>query len=197
MEYSTLRLPKSWAYFAGFLDNAPSWSGSEQDAVPLFPQVDNVLNLPGIREFSVTYMEPIGLWLMVYCFAGDNTLLTGTRGIYCRQSAQPWGPWSLVGEALPKNVVLTFNLGKIWTTALGAGYLHQKGSQDGLNIVGDGVDPPAIHDDDWGGEYAANIIRRWSYVKANELTLRYSLSTWNPYQLILLESKFDVAWTYG
>jgi hypothetical protein len=196
-EYPALRLPKSWAYFAGVLDNTPFWSGSEDDAVPLFDQIDDVLNLPAMREFSVTYIESLGLWLMLYCFPGSDKPLTSTRGIYCRQSEHPWGPWRLVGEELPKNAINQLNGGKIWAPDLGYGhYMHQGNANDGLNLVGDGVEPPTITGDAWGGEYAANIIRRWCNVKADQLTLRYSLSTWNPYQIVLLESKLDITWSY-
>lgn len=70
--------PAAWIYFGG---SGPSpWTADQRAAASLFHQ-------PQVGELSVAWIEPLGLWLMLY-----NT--GSPRGINARVAASAWGPWS-------------------------------------------------------------------------------------------------------
>jgi hypothetical protein len=52
----------------------------QRQAVPLFLHRQ-------VGELSAAWLEPIGLWLLLYNAASP-------RGILARVAEQPWGPWS-------------------------------------------------------------------------------------------------------
>jgi hypothetical protein len=43
-----------------------------------------------------------------------------------------------------------------------------------------------------GGEYAPLMIERFTEVEDNKLKIFYTLSTWNPYAVVLMESDFNI-----
>jgi hypothetical protein len=47
---------------------------------------------------------------------------------------------------------------------------------------------PAVH----GGFYAPYVVERFTKVVGSELHLYYVLSTWNPYVVVLMKSRFRV-----
>ena len=203
-----IKQPTQWAYFAGVFDHAPVWSSLEREAVPLFKQ-PNAEGQPAIGEFSVAYIPAVRKWLMLYCHPGDATQ---PRGIYCREADQPWGPWELLDRTANGkfDVELPALDGVIWTPDLGYGqYIHRRDIDDGLDLYGDSFGAPApqassefyeVYDpiSGWhryeGGEYASYLISRWCSYSNNELLIRFSLSTWDPYQVILLQSSLHVDW---
>jgi hypothetical protein len=42
------------------------------------------------------------------------------------------------------------------------------------------------------GSYAPYVVERWTKLKGSELSLYYVLSTWNPYVVILMNSRLKV-----
>ncbi|MGA2796125.1 MAG: hypothetical protein ABSE63_00970 [Thermoguttaceae bacterium] len=58
-------------------------------------------------------------------------------------------------------------------------------------VVGIGkgqANPAAVH----GGAYAPYVIERFTKLEGSELNLYYVLSTWNPYVVVLMKSRFQV-----
>jgi hypothetical protein len=153
-------------YFAGLSPTgAPTWTEQESKASPIV--ADGQLG-----DLSVTWCKQLGLWLMT----NDHMW---PHGIFFRSSATPWGPWSK-----PQRVFNALD---------GAGFIHDPARipDDGLAgpVIGIGeLNPAAMH----GGAYAPYVVERWTKLQGNELTLYYVLSTWNPYVVVLMKSRFQV-----
>jgi hypothetical protein len=117
---------------------------------------------PQVGELSVARVEPLGLWLMLYN-AGSP------QEIDARVAMSPWGPWS--------DPVLMFDPG--WPN-LGFGhFMHVADGNDPMS------DPGREHER--GDAYGPYLIDRYT----RELGLRqarvyFVLSTWNPYNTVLM-----------
>jgi hypothetical protein len=153
-------------YFAGLDGADPSWTEDEQGAVP-------IVSHPVFGDLSVQFVEQLGLWLMTY----DSRI---PQGVILRHATQPWGPWS--------DPIVIFNAQR--DLAVGA-YLHNPRLRpdDGLDgpVIG-GRDPARVA----GGAYAPYMIERFTQIKGNSLILRYVMSTWNPYVVVLMRSTLAI-----
>lgn len=156
-------------YLAGFsYEGAPIWKDREADAVP-------VVRNGTMGDVSVTWCEPLKLWLMTY-----DSRPPGRQGILFSYSRTPWGPWSS-----PE---------LIFSSADGLGkFIHNSRGNPPDNLVGPVIgrgqsDPSGTH----GGAYAPYVVERWTKVQNNQLTIYYTLSTWNPYVVVLIRSQFSV-----
>ena len=167
-------------YFTGLPNGQPAWSTLEADAVPVV--LDNPLNLPnhtpGIGNVSVIYSNELRLWLMTY----DSTRGSQeTRGFYFTYAREPWGPW--------QRPQLMFN-----STRDGAAgtFIH-----DPRISPSDGLTGPTIGPNDPvttpGGPYAPYMIERFTRVDRGKLSIYYTLSTWNPYTIVMMRSDFRVS----
>lgn len=148
-------------YFGGVNSKKkPQWSVREQDATPLF-QHDVV------GEFSVAYCKPVRRYVMLY-----NS--HSPRGIVMRSSATPWGPWS--------EGTVVFDP---WRDK-GYGYfMHiQTGFKSDRS---DTVNDPG-RESEWGGEYGPYILARFTTGSAKRCRLFYTMSTWNPYQVVVMQT---------
>lgn len=137
-----------------------SWSNSEADATPLFKH-------DAVGEFSVAYVEPLKRYLMLY-----NSLQP--RGIMMRSAQSPAGPWS--------DGTIIFDP---WRDKGYGHFMHisakSKPKADAL------ADPN--RDDEWGGEYGPYIMARYTHGAAGKCTIYYTMSTWNPYQVVVMRSE--------
>jgi hypothetical protein len=196
-------------YFAGFTtrDNIPVWSGSEQDAVPVVYDNPNDVPVPTgppgfadpgtVGNMSVAYASQLGLWLMTY--DGGRAGGPSKTGIYFTYATAPWGPW-----APPQ---LIFN--PCASSGYGAFIFYYFDSTNpttndcpaavkaGLNYAG--PSGPTIGDQiknnpatTRGGDYAPFLIERFTEVDGDVLTLYYAMSTWNPYTVVLMQSRFEI-----
>jgi hypothetical protein len=162
---------KGTRYFAGFnAQNAPIWSEKESDA-------QAIVRNGTMGDLSVTWCKDLGLWLMTY-----DSRDPAPRGILFSYSRTPWGPWS--EPQVIFNAIRDGALGK---------FIHNPRAvpDDGLSgpVIGKRqADPEAVH----GGAYAPYVIERWTRVQGSELSLYYTLSTWNPYVVVLMKSKLRV-----
>jgi Domain of unknown function (DUF4185) len=148
--------PQAWM-FLSHVDAAtnPTWSMDQKASMPLFDQ-------PQVGELSVVWVQPLGLWLMLYNAATP-------RGINGRVAASPWGPWS--------EPIIVFD------PALGYGkFMHVKDAEDGLYDPG--------RKGEWGGEYGPYMIARYTRAITGtpnpQAQSYFVLSTWNPYNTMLL-----------
>jgi Domain of unknown function (DUF4185) len=163
---------KGTRYFAGVeAANVPAWSEKESDAKP-------IVRNGTLGDLSVTWCKDLGLWLMTY-----DSRAPAPLGILFSYSRTPWGPWS--EPQIVFNAVRDGAVGK---------FIHNPRSipDDGLAgpVIGKGqADPGAVH----GGAYAPYVVERWTTTHASELDLYYVLSTWNPYVVVLMKSRFSIA----
>jgi hypothetical protein len=174
---SAIDQPGGLEYFAGLDANGqPHFSALEADAAPLFHDYNQ--NTTGQRqmadcigEFGVEWNNFIHRWVMLYN-CGDQTK-QNTPGIYLRVASEPWGPWS--------EPVTVFDA---WRDK---GYCHF------MHAV---VNPPCDSMNEpgeagmWGGAYGPYFISRFTTGDAASgiTTFYYTLSTWEPYQKIIMKS---------
>jgi hypothetical protein len=156
-----------WYYFAG-TDAAgqPRWSVHEAEAAPLFHQ-------PCIGELSLDWNGFLRSWVMLYNCVDE------LRGIVYRVAADPWGPWS--GAAV---------LFAPWEDAGYCTFMHSNWEY----FICDEVADP-WRDYDWGGEYGPYMVNRLTTGDSSAATVRttlyYLMSTWNPYQTVLMRATLE------
>ncbi|MBE7557536.1 DUF4185 domain-containing protein [bacterium] len=146
-------------YYSGFREGAPVWSENERDAIALFAD-------PQVGEFSVDWIAPVERWIVLY-----NSVKPA--GVLMRSATAPWGPWSA-----PRHIVDPIADGGM------ARWMHvpdSLGPWDGFSDPGKEAVP--------GGLYGPYLINRFTRGDAERCTLYYTLSTWNPYQVVLMQSE--------
>jgi hypothetical protein len=161
---------KGTLYFTG-TDAAgePSWSGKEADAKP-------AVKNGSLGDLSVTWCKDLALWLMTY----DRRVPTDC--VAFSYSRTPWGPWSE-----PQSI---FN--PLRDHALGK-FIHNPRANPPDGLAGPVIGKPKSQ---WqamvGGFYAPYVVERFTKVVGPELHIYYCLSTWNPYVVVLMKSRFRV-----
>ena len=164
---SEIENPSALRYFAGRdAQGAPRWSKTEADAQALFAH-------PCIGELCVTYNRFLRRWLMLYNCEPHR----GVRGIHFRTAEKPWGPWS--------ESELLF---EPWRDKAYGAYMH---AADKAKVI-DAVHDPG-RENDWGGEYGPYVVERFTKGAPGSTTIYYVLSTWNPYNTVLMKSTLRVA----
>jgi Domain of unknown function (DUF4185) len=164
-------------YYAGLDSNGePRWD-------PLESAATAITTNGTLGDVSVTWCQELKLWLMTY-----DSRAPAPAGILFSYSSTPWGPWSV-----PQ---LLFNARR--DGALGK-FIHDPGisPDDGLAgpVIGKGQKNPAeVH----GGAYAPYLVENWTRVRrrspdARGLDIYYVLSTWNPYVVVLMTSRLQIA----
>jgi hypothetical protein len=185
-----------WRYFAGM---GQPWKNEESLAQPLVqlgapPPGSNIA--PGnyhkcLGYFSVRYLEAARKWAMLYTCSNDDEhhrpLRTDARGVFLRTAKLPWGPWS--------EPVRIFDPGtgycQFMHLAEADGHCStgrnpnegEKRKIMGGYIVGESA-----------GEYAPFLLPS-RYAKlgpGGQVDLYYLLSTWNPYQVVLMKTRVAI-----
>lgn len=189
------------SFFAGWRDGGPIWSDDMNDAQPLYPEGKLLSN-----HTSLLFEPELdgGTWLMLYGGhaqpvlrahiadfvrpVDDALFYDRDAGVYLRTAKQPWGPWS--------DPVTLFNP---YTPGQG-GYCEAMYFEDPEGKTGFACPPNAEEHNarlnrspgiGMGGEYGAALIPHYNEAAEDTFRLRFLLSTWNPYRVILLESTFS------
>jgi hypothetical protein len=150
---------KSLTYFRGVdVDGKPEWTILEEEANPVFIQ-------PCVGELSVSFNQFLEKWILIYNCGNP-------RGVNCRVADNPWGPWS---EPFV-----------IFDPDIDNGYCHF------MHANWDVRQCDSVHDfgreNEWGGEYGPYQFEQFAAGKEDETTIYYTLSTWNPYTVVLMQS---------
>ncbi len=154
-----IETPQSLRYFAGLdRSNVPLWSENEDDAIALFSQ-------PFVGELSVSFNPFLRKWIMLYnC--------DPPRGINFRYADVPWGPWSeprVLFDPWKDN-----------------GYCHF------MHVDWQFSQCDSVHDpgrqNEWGGEYGPYQFTDLATGNDSTTTIYFTLSTWNPYTVVLMKS---------
>lgn len=159
------------AYFTQVSAKRVSWSAQSSAAAGLFAS-----DAKCIGELSVTWNAYLHKWLMLYNCDGPQ------RGILYRTAAEPWGPWS------GANV--------LFDPRRDRGYCYFIHDQQPRTCPNDAVNPQdnlvtrASGADSYGGEYGPYVIDAYTKgdAKARSSTIYFTMSTWNPYQVVLMKS---------
>jgi hypothetical protein len=144
----------------------PEWSEQEADAAPLFHH-------PCIGELCVSWNPFLERWLMLYNSGGTP----GPRGILFRSAEKPWGPWS--------EPQMLFDP---WADGGYGHFMHVSFKAERRDEVHD----PG-KEDVWGGEYAPYVVDRYTTGTRGRTTLYWLMSTWNPYNVVLMTSTLERA----
>ncbi len=139
-------------------NHAIKWATREDEATELFHH-------PVVGEFSVAWISQLDRWVMLY-----NS--SDPRGIVMRTAKLPWGPWS--------EPVIIFDP---WIDMGYAQFMHISWDFEQMDTFHD-----YAREYDWGGEYGPYIITRFTQGTPERCTIFYTLSTWNPYQVVLMSS---------
>lgn len=155
--------PQALRYFAGLDESgAPRWSAQEAEAIPLFEQ-------PCLGEISVAWNPFLARWMMLYNCPEP-------RGINLRVAEQPWGPWSQPEV--------------IFNPVRDQGYCHF------MHVSWQTKTCDSVHDpgreNTNGGEYGPYIIAPLTTGDDSGSTIYYTLSTWNPYNVMLMSSRITL-----
>jgi len=189
----------NWNYFAGLdPNNKPVWSPDEFYAVPLLPFGSSPFGSDHHKcfgYFSVRFAESLRKWIMTYtCGEGEGyNPNNGPRGVYLRMADLPWGPWS--------DPVLIFEPG----THGYCYFMHNQRAETNDECKNKGTNPSEesvrkeirdpvtkkviASEKGWGGEYAPLLLpSRYIKAEGDKTTLYYLMSTWNPYQVVLMRT---------
>jgi uncharacterized protein (TIGR03437 family) len=184
-------------YFSGMSNGQPTWSSSESASVPIVTDLDPAN--PTIGNLSAFYSQQLGLWLMTF----DGGRGSGAdAGSYFTYAPQPWGPWStpqLIFDGCRDKALGNFIFyyyakasGNTCPTAMPPGVTSAPNSAGpaGPTIDVTNNDPQTTK----GGGYAPQMVQRFTEIAGNTLKIFYTLSTWNPYAAVLMESDFTIAY---
>ncbi len=170
---SDIRAGAPHVWYAGrTLASGGKWAASEEEARPLFDREGS----PCMGELSVTWNRYLDRWLMLYNCSQP-------RGILFRVARKPWGPWS-------EPAVL-------FDPRADHGYcffihdeLPEKHCPRGSPNPSDNLISREHGSRSYGGEYGPYVIdglTRGSLARRSTI-IYFTLSTWNPYQVVLMTS---------
>ncbi len=180
--------PATWSFFAGRVAGNPVWvtrkeweSGrnAEGEWVPpegaeIYTPVTTEERCVG--EHSLTWNTPLHSWLLLYGCGG--------RGIEARTAPEPWGPWSA------PTVLLSTTHDPIVFCKLIMGPLGCPGLVR-RNYWPLRPDGSAVT----GGFYGPFVLNRFTRgsrpqraAQAKQATIYWLVSTWNPYQVVVMQS---------
>ena len=142
------------------------WSGHEEDAAPLFTPA-------ALGELSVRWVPEAGAYLML---AGSGPEDPIGPAITLRVASNPWGPWS------PRLRLLDWVATGMSHADPFTRFIKAAGEAD---PVGDRIFPGQA--DGTGAAYAPYLFD--TRLEGDDLVLRYTLSTWNPYQVVLMQHR--------
>jgi Domain of unknown function (DUF4185) len=157
----------------------PSLVGDEAWASPLWSDAHEC-----VGYFSVRYLEPLKEWVALYTCA-TNTV---PRGVYLRVASKPWGPWSS-----PVAVMMVSGTENPYCN-----YMHLPAYiascptgapnpfEDEKRVSQGQPSEPGRRNA--GGEYAPFLLpsNYHKYFANGTTRLYFTLSTWNPYQTVLM-----------
>jgi len=193
----------SWSprYFAGLDDDgAPRFVAEQRDAVPLDlsgGEGDPAEPHDIINQMAVSWVEPLGRWVMLYggdldpgTAAAYNPGVARNEGgaIFVRSAQQPWGPWSkpepLLSAGDPADP------GAAGSQYQAGGVLYHPECEGEGCVPGDpdSLYPPEF--EKYGWLYGPNVVECWTTPRAGGADIYWNVSTWNPYEVVLLKTTF-------
>lgn len=152
-------------------------------------------------QVSIAYVSALNKWVMLYggdVNAGLADLFSGGQGAQVQRDPEgaihvrwtladdPWGPWSK-----PQQL---FKAGNPNTTPPVAGTQYAPGGiLHHPGCVGATCAPyeAPLGPSDFGFLYAPNIVEQWTEDRGTYVELFWNVSTWDPYQIVLMKSRIN------
>jgi hypothetical protein len=186
-------------YFRGLDDQGrPRWTPPANIAQAVLdnqaqatPVIFDDAPSPSIGNISVAYVPALRLWLMTYDADGTNP--PATRSVFFRYTSAPWGKWSDPQPIF--NACSDGGFGK---------FIHYAAAKASDCVAADpapsGPGGPMIGQDNGandpetqrGGAFAPSMIEPFIKVQNGKLSIYYTLSTWNPYTVVKMQSDFAI-----
>jgi uncharacterized protein DUF4185 len=158
------------SYFAGLSGDTPLWSLHEEDAQPLL--------WPGaLGEISVRWVPQLRRYVLMAMAGPEDPI---GNAVWMRVARNPWGPWSR------RRQVLDWKLDGMGRRNGANHFIHDPDFNDG---VGDCLFTQQCQS---GGDAYAPYLYD-AKVVGDLAILRYTLSTWNPYQVMLMQHEVRLA----
>jgi hypothetical protein len=145
-------------YFAGFDPNTGKPSWLDESHAKPLFETEH----PCVGELSVAWNSNLRQWLMLY---------NCNPGVIGRLADKPWGPWSDAAVIFDQDQ----DAGNCY-------FIHGSGD------CGPPSDPESPANGGPGGVYAPFVIPGYTKGGEGTTTIYYMLSTWNPYQVVLMRS---------
>lgn len=152
----------AWHYYAG----SGRWVRDEASAAALLTTDD-------VSQHSVAWNAALRRFVL---------LRGGRGGIVAQFSTMPWGPWSAAAAV--------FSPADKWWSRL----MHRPGAdsmvQSLVPVYQRDGSPVAFPDNETGVPYSPALLDESTVNPDGSVTLYYTLSTWNPYQSLLMSGTF-------
>jgi Domain of unknown function (DUF4185) len=148
-------------YFNGFLPNGAPNFGSVPDPNP---DIGRLFDQACVGELSVVWNRNLQNWVMSY-----NCDAPGGAQVLARASRLPWGPWSAPAV--------------LFDPVQDAGFCHFLQGPGDCGPRSDKNTPNGAV----GGIYAPYLIQSYTRGGAQQTTMYYATSTWNPYDVQLMK----------
>jgi hypothetical protein len=164
-----IEIRAAWRYWTG-----RSWSVSESTAKPIFPVA--VEAGEGVGELSAAWLAPLRRWIVTYQIGPHPT------GVWFRTASSPTGPYSdarLLYHPEWPGVGFGTVLHRPWSdgAALGTDLLYDRGQGEMT-----------------GTEYGAYIVSRFTRALTRDrVSIAFTLSSWNPYQVHLFTASLELS----
>jgi Domain of unknown function (DUF4185) len=152
-------------YFAGFCGAQPIWSAHEEDARPLFYP-------DALGELSVRWVPEAQRFILLAMSGPEDPI---GLAVTMRTSPTPWGPWSR------RRQIFDWYVDGRGIRDRSKQFIHDVDVKP-PDTVGDSIFPEQANSS--GAAYAPYLFD--AGLSGERLTLRYTLSTWNPYQVMLM-----------
>ncbi|SMO68863.1 DUF4185 domain-containing protein [Propioniciclava tarda] len=155
-------------YWSGLRsDGTPRWSPHESDAAAVV--------LGAFGEVSVRWVDELDAYVLLAMDGPEDPV---GKGVTLRSARQPWGPWS------PRRRLFDWELsGKSYHDEASR-FIRAHHRDDPVGDAMFGAQKTMT-----GAAYAPYLFdaRR----EGSAIVLRYTLSTWNPYQVVLMEHRLS------
>ena len=151
-----------------------------------------------VNQMSISWVAPLGAWVMLYGGGTNETLaqvLTYGEGglvepdpegaIQIRFAPAPWGPWSAPEPLLNAGSPLPVTEAPREASQYGPGGILRHPLCTAPECA---PEEPTIHAGDYGFLYGANVIDAWTEAVDSGAALYWNVSTWHPYQVVLIKS---------
>jgi hypothetical protein len=143
--------------------------------------------LPSIQRFVMFYGGDLAPEFLHGVFSTDaDKVVRNPRGsLYVRFAKQPWGPWTTPRELLAAGD-MNENAAAQGLYASGGILAHNRCTDAGCARY-----EPAFHlvpGNQNGVLYGPNIVDTWTAERTDGLDLYWFISTWNPYQVVLMKT---------
>jgi hypothetical protein len=169
------------------LDLDAATSGVQPEEVSDIIQQMSVSWVPSLQRFVMFYAGDFGQQFLDGIYRADTPLVNHDPlgSMFVRFAEHPWGPWTA-----PATLITA---GDVDTAAAPTGLY----AQGGVLAHNRCTQPDCARYEPFyllmsgnnnGVLYGANIIDPWTTERANEVDLYWYMSTWNPYQVLLMKT---------